>query len=340
MGKKIQPVIQEGGLLPYGECREAGRRPAPLRPSQGLGLPPCQAPAARFARGFGRTLLRWSGGILAVLIALGCSSAPKGPAERRTLRNAGATQLELANREADRGNYEGALELLTEARRLAFNADDPALIVRAYLSLANVYSFLGRDDEAASCQDSAAAEAALSADGELSALCEIYRERRRLLGGRASAGQVRDNVQAALAGIKTNPLDGALGWIVIGLAEKELRRFAQAEDALKKALAAHGRYPEQAAYDWYLIASVRSVAGDYGAALEALEQALIYDRRVENSYGLGKDWLARGDVLSKAGRREEAAAAWRHAAEIFASAGFDAEAAGARRQYDKSRQGI
>jgi tetratricopeptide (TPR) repeat protein len=238
--------------------------------------------------------------------------------------------LELANREADRGNYEDALDLLAEARRLAFNTDDSALIVRTYLALGNVYSFLGKEEEAAACQDSAAAEAGLSGDGELSALCDIYRERRRLLGGgAASAAEARDNTQAALAGIKTNPLDEAAGWIVIGLAEKELRRFAQAEDALKKALAAHARYPEQAAYDWYLIASVRSVAGDYEAALDALEQALNYDRRAENSYGLGKDWLARGDVLSKAGRREEAAAAWRRAAEIFTSAGFSTDAASA-----------
>jgi tetratricopeptide (TPR) repeat protein len=269
-----------------------------------------------------------SGGLLVLLLALGCSSAPKGPVEKRTLRNAGTNQLELANREADRGNYEGALEFLAEARRLAFTADDPALIVRTYLSLGNVYSFLGRDGEAAACQDSAGAEADRAGDGELSALCEIYRERRRLSGG-ASAAEVRDKVQAALSRIKTNPLDEAAGWIVAGLAEKELRRFAQAEDALKKALALHARYPEQAAYDWYIIASVRSVAGDYDAALDALDQALDHDRRAENSYGLGKDWLARGDVLAKAGRREEAADAWRRAAEIFAAAGLDAEAASA-----------
>jgi tetratricopeptide (TPR) repeat protein len=274
--------------------------------------------------------------MLAFLLALGCSSAPKGPVERRTLRNAGTTQLELANREADRGNYEATLELLAEAKRLAFNADDSALIVRTHLALGNVYSFLGKEAEAAAAQDSAAAEAALSGDGELSALCEIYHERRRLLSPTvtaASAAEVRDNALAALAKIKTNPLDEALGWIVAGLAEKELRRFPQAEESLKKALALHGSHPEQAAYDWYLIASIRSVAGDYDAALEALNQALEYDRRVENSYGLGKDWLARGDVLSKAGRREEAAAAWRRAAEIFTSAGFTADAdAAARRE--------
>jgi tetratricopeptide (TPR) repeat protein len=268
--------------------------------------------------------------MLALLLAAACSSAPKGPSERRTLRSAGATQLELADREAGRGNYEAALELLAEARRLALSADDSALITRACLALGDAYFFLGREEEAGAAQDSAAAEAALSGDGELSALCEIYRERRRLLSPDVtaeSAAGARDNALAALAKIKTNPLDEALGWITAGLAEKELRRFPPAEESLKKALALHSRHPEQAAYDWYLIASVRSVAGDYGAALEALDMALEYDRRAENSYGLGKDWLARGDVLSKAGRREEADAARRRAAEIFAAAGFAAEAA-------------
>jgi tetratricopeptide (TPR) repeat protein len=142
-------------------------------------------------------------------------------------------------------------------------------------------------------------------------------------------------VRVALARIKNDALGEALGWTVIGLAEKELRRFAEAENALKKALAIHvgGNYLEQAAIDWYLIASVHSVAGNYDAALDALEQALAYDRRSENSYGLGKDWLARGDVLSKAGRRSEATAAWHRAGEIFNSAALPAEAETAAKRY-------
>ncbi|MDR0452389.1 MAG: hypothetical protein LBH15_05050, partial [Treponema sp.] len=224
---------------------------------------------------FARTLLKRCGGLLVLLLALGCSSAPKTPAETRSLRSAGALQLELAGRETDRGNYEGALELLAEARRLALSADDSALIVRTCLALGNAYSYLGRADDAAASWDSAAAEAGRAGDAELSALCEIYRERQRLFdGGAASAADVGDRAREALARIKASPLDQALAWTVIGLAEKELRRFAEAEAALKRALALHSRYPEQAAYDWYLIASARSVAGDYGAALEALEEAL------------------------------------------------------------------
>jgi tetratricopeptide (TPR) repeat protein len=286
-------------------------------------------------------LSRFVPGALAFFLALGCSSAPERAAERRTLRNAGEAQLETANREADRGNYEGALELLRDARKLAFNTDDSALIVQTYLALGNVYSSLGKEDDASASWDAAEAEAEWAGDGELAAICQIYRERRRLLASLGRAGsealvtEARDRVQGALARIKTQVLDQALGWTVIGLAEKELRRFAAAESALKKALAIHdnGRYLEQAAYDWYLIASVHSVAGGYDAALDALEAALAYDRRCENSYGLGKDWLARGDVLAKAGRQTEAAAAWRRAGEIFASAGLDAEAAAASSRY-------
>jgi tetratricopeptide (TPR) repeat protein len=266
--------------------------------------------------------------LLALLFASACSSAPKGPVETRVLRNAGSAQLEIANREADRGNYEGALELLAEARRLAFSADDSDLIVRTYLSMGNAYSFLGKEDDAAVCWERASAEVALTGDGELAALCEIYRQRHRLSGG-APAAEIRDRAQAALAKIKTNPLNAALAWTVIGLAEKELRRFDEAEAALKKALALHEAHLEQAAYDWYLIASVRSVAGNYDAALAALNEALDHDRRAENGYGLGKDWLARAAILAKAGRPAEAEAARQRAAEIFTAAGFDAEAAAA-----------
>jgi tetratricopeptide (TPR) repeat protein len=112
-----------------------------------------------------------------------------------------------------------------------------------------------------------------------------------------------------------------LGWTVIGLAEKEGRRWAAAETAVKKALDIHvkGNHLEQAAYDWYLIASIRSVAGDYQAALDALTEALGYDRRAENTHGLGMDWKAMGDVYTKMGNTAEASAAYSRSTEILRS---------------------
>jgi tetratricopeptide (TPR) repeat protein len=72
-----------------------------------------------------------------------------------------------------------------------------------------------------------------------------------------------------------------------------------------------------AAYDWFMIASFRSLSGDYRGARQALESAIAFDRRVENSWGLANDWRALGDVSQKAGDRAAARAAYLRAAEIF-----------------------
>jgi tetratricopeptide (TPR) repeat protein len=72
------------------------------------------------------------------------------------------------------------------------------------------------------------------------------------------------------------------------------------------------------------------VSGQYDSALEALSRALALDRRAENSYGLGMDWLALGDVYKKAARSDEAAAAYGRSAEIFDAIGLEREAAASR----------
>ena len=271
---------------------------------------------------------------LALAALAACSSAPKRPAETYTVRNMAETQLELANKAADRGNYEGALDLLQEARRLAVSADNPNLLIRTELSRGNIQFYLGRADEARDIWNAALSEAEKAGEGELAAVSRIYMARSRLLGSAispAEAEEVETQVSREIAVIQSNKLYTALGWTVIGLAEKERRRWAEAEDAIKNALDIHTKdnYLELAAYDWYLIASVRSMAGQYAAAQEALALALGFDRRAENSYGLGMDWLAVGDVHKKAGEIPEAEAAYRRSAAIFRAIDLEREAAAA-----------
>jgi tetratricopeptide (TPR) repeat protein len=222
-----------------------------------------------------------------------------------------------------------ALDLLEEARRLAVSVDDPSLRIRTGLSRGNILFSLGRRDEALIAWDAALAEAESLNNRELAAICRIYRARGRLLGANGdtaqAAAEVRNEVNRELGFIKTDKLSEALGWTVLGLAEKESRRFAEAEAAVKKALDTHekGNYLEQAAYDWYLIASIRSVAGRYDDARTALEQALALDRRAENSWGLAADWRALGEVYRKAGKTAEAEAAAARSTEIFRSLGIE-----------------
>ncbi|MDR2397650.1 MAG: tetratricopeptide repeat protein, partial [Spirochaetaceae bacterium] len=254
-------------------------------------------------------------------LMLGCSSTPKRPAAVFTNKNQAAIQLELVQSEVDRGNYETALLLLEEARRLAVSVDDPSSLIREGLARGNVLSALGRDAEAEAVWDAALAEADLAGEAALAALVRLYKARRRILTDAAAPEEVLEQVHAEFGVLRDDGLSLALGWTVIGLAEKERRRWPEAEDALKKAIALHEKdnYLEQGAYDWYLIASVRSIAADYAGALQALDEAIALDRRAENTYGLGMDWRARGDVYKKMGKLAEAQRAYRRSAALFRS---------------------
>jgi tetratricopeptide (TPR) repeat protein len=268
------------------------------------------------------------GTALAVSVFAACSSIPKRPAEVSTQRNLVEIQLELVNKETDRGNYEQALNLLAETYRLVVSIDDPALLIRVELSRGNILSYLNRNGEAQTAWAAALSEADRAGEAELAAIGRIYIARSRLLANPETAGEVLTLVQKEMDSIKSDVLAVALAWTVTGLAEKNLGRWAEAEEALKKALDIHDRerYLELAAYDWYLIASVRSMAGQYDAALEALDAALGFDRRAENTYGLGMDWLALGDVQAKAENHPAAANAYRRSAAIFRSMNLEAEA--------------
>jgi tetratricopeptide (TPR) repeat protein len=258
-------------------------------------------------------------------LILSCSSAPKKPAEIRAQRNGAEKQLELANQETERGNFEEALALLELARQLAVRADDPGLRIRAALSRGNVLFYQGRREEAAREWAAATAEADASGDAELAAAGQIYSARGRLLSaaaegrGAEAAASVKEEVNRAMDRIKKDKLSAALGWTVIGLAEKEGRRFNEAEAAVKKALEIHqkGNYLEQAAYDWYLTASIRSTAGRFAEAEEALGEAVALDRRTENSWGLAMDWRALAEVYRKAGKNAQAESAAARSAEIL-----------------------
>jgi tetratricopeptide (TPR) repeat protein len=248
------------------------------------------------------------------------------------------TQLQLANTEADRGNYAEALSLLAEAWRLAVSTDRPALRIRVSISRGNVLFYLGRRQEAEELWGEAQKEAEAADDKVLAAVCRIYRQRSAL--GAAAAEETLAAVRAELPNVKSDKLFTALAWTVIGLAEKELGLFGDAEKSIRNALSIHesGRYLEQAGYDWYLIASVRSVAENYRGALDALDAALGFDRRAENTFALGMDWIARGDVLRKMGEEDEAVTAWRRAADIFRSLFLEEQALAAESRIDPQSQ--
>ena len=259
-----------------------------------------------------------------------CSSAPEPTGEIYVDRSDAVVQMNSANQAASRGQYDAALDIMKEAKRLAVSSDDPYLRVRTSIGLGDILFSMGDYDNAFEEWEKADKEGDASGEPVLAALARVYAIRAKLVmftnGMRTDvdAEVLKVQLNSEMAIVKDDEINNAIANITLGLAEKALGRWAEAESAVKKALAIHeGNHRlEDAAYDWFLIASIRSVAGDYNGALEALREAISLDRRTENGFGLASSWEAMGDVNDKVGRAEDAQAAWSRAAEIYRAIGL------------------
>jgi len=257
--------------------------------------------------------------ILSILIFASCSSAPKNTGDVYRIRKQAEEGLEAANRQASQGNFDLALSLVTDYKRMAIITDDLSLIVRCCLSRGNILFSLGLTDDAFAEWQQAVLEAARLKDPELLSVSKIFLARGNLLSGRAGAQSVLSDVTRESQNIKKDKLFTAFSWQVRGLALRSLGSYREAEEAMKRSLDIHvkERSLENASYDWYTIASIRSLSGNTQGALAALESSIEYDRRVENSWGLAASWRAMGDVYRKAGRRNEALDAYLRSRMIY-----------------------
>jgi len=267
--------------------------------------------------------------IVIILIFGSCSTAPKKTGDVYKLRMFAEEGLKKANEDAMLGNYINAYNLLTEYKRMAVLADDPDLIARICLSFGNTLFAMGQTDEAFSEWDRASKEAIISNNSELLSVSRLFTAKGNLLCGRANAQSVLDAADRESPNIKKDVLFTAFSWQVKGLALRSLGRYSEAEDAFKRSLAIHEKELtlENASYDWYTIASIRSLAGKPSEAIEALQSAIALDRRIENSWGLAASYRAMGDVYAKAGRKQDALEAYGRAKGIYEALKNDDEAA-------------
>jgi tetratricopeptide (TPR) repeat protein len=259
----------------------------------------------------------------AAAFIVSCSSQPKKTGDVFTLRNHAEAGLDLGNKEAGRGNYESAYRTIRESKRTALLTDDSSLIVRCCLSLGNILLEIGSTDEAFAEWEQAIVEAQKSGKSELLAVSKVFYARGQLVSGRASAQSVLDEINKQQPLIKTDRLNIAFSWQAKGLALRSLGSYREAEEAVRQSLEIHEKdlYLENASFDWYTIASIRSVTGNIQGALEALDASITIDRRIENSWGLASSYRAMGDVYRKAGDNEKASEAYEKAIKIYEALG-------------------
>jgi len=273
-----------------------------------------------------------------LFMLMSCSSLRSKPGDIFALRIQAEEGLESANKEAAKGNFEIALNLLTGFKRNAILADDPSLIIRLCLSRGNVLFSLGRTEEAFAEWDQAIAEAQRFGNNELLSVSRIFKGRGNLLSGRVGAQSVLDEVNRESANVRSNKLYVAFTWQVRALALRSLGSYRDAENAARRSLDIHERDKrlENASYDWYTIASIRSLAGNTNGALQALESSIAIDRRIENSWGLASSYRAMGDVYRRAGREREAIEEYQRARTIYTAMGNESEVAEINRRIRNS----
>jgi len=257
--------------------------------------------------------------LITAIFIFSCSSQPKKTGEVFQIRAQTEKELALANREAGRGNYEVAKGLLEECKRKAILTDDWGLIIRCGLSLGNTLFALNYTEKAFSEWDDAIKLAEKHGNHELLSVSRIFYSRGALSSGSADAKTVLSDVNREAVNLKSEKLYIAFSWQVKAMAYRALGSLPEAENALKQSLAIHEKekYLENASFDWYTIASIRSMSGNTQGALDALTEAIKLDRRTENSWALAANWRAMGDVYRKIGNNQAAKEAYLRAKAIY-----------------------
>ena len=267
--------------------------------------------------------------IVLSLLVVSCSTTKKNPGDIDILRNQAEAWLESGTKEAAQGKFDNALSILTETKRNAILADNHSLIVRVCMARGNVLYSLGRTDDAFNEWTQAIAEAVLSKDAELLSISKIYMAKGNLISEKLSAKSILDEVNRERTNLTKNRLYTAFSWQVTGLAQRALGSYSDAEASFRRSLEIHEKnsYLENASYDWFVIASIRSMSGNTQGAIQALESSITYDRRIENSWGLAASYRAMGDVYKKMGKQKEAAQAYGRSRGIYAAMRNDSEVA-------------
>ena len=252
---------------------------------------------------------RWI--VLATLLLAGCGSTPK-QAEPPRLKAALETESDGARR-FERGDYVVAARRFEEAARIYTSIDDRAGASRNHRHLARAELAQGH------------AEAALlalpgDADG-LTLETTLLKAQAEVALDRLDAAH-QSLAAAAMQCAAACPQQASLRLLQARTALAAQRApdaLAHAEAALK--LLRDGNEAAETGNAWRLIAAARLATGDAAGALPAAGAALDIDRRLALPEKIARDWLLIGDIRTKAGTADRAAA-YRHALDVAQAEGL------------------
>lgn len=249
------------------------------------------------------------------------------------------SKLDMANTAIIEGKYDRAYNLLSSAHNLALSVDNTELLCKIALSgivfkiSCPEFSVHGIDSEAEQPSKSGsflqqskedilvyAKKLANRTDDKiketLSNLCTIYDVRIQLenekseTGGTMSARSAKNCIsllENAKSYIAKEPYYLAYFYRTLADVHLASEQYSEAQKNYEEAAKIHTkeRYLSEIGLDWYCVARSYSLASKKSEAIEAIKNALKFDKDAENTQGIAADYLAYSKILLKGSPTEE-----------------------------------
>jgi tetratricopeptide (TPR) repeat protein len=247
---------------------------------------------------------------LLLALASGCSSAPKGAGESYAVRNKAAEYSKLADQALGRGEYDTAVKIYREALEADSSIDDVAGAAGIHASLGRAYLAAGLAAQAEKEFSSAIEYARISGARPAAALATAGLG--ELLYAKGDREGALARFEEALGLASGDEAAAAVALHDAATAKAALGREAEAEADLAKAAAINKKLkrPTELASNHYVLASIRSKAGDLAGAMSAILAALASDKKAENGPGIAQDLAAAASISARAGNKQEAYDYW------------------------------
>jgi tetratricopeptide (TPR) repeat protein len=245
---------------------------------------------------------------LTLILLASCSSAPPKSDVVNDMKNQAADATAAGNRYLRLGRFDFALQFFTQALQLNTSVDNTEGIIKSYNSIGRAYIAIGDLTEAERILNRALPLASVAGRESLFADTTDALAQLNLAKGNPEQAIAQLDKALALPEGKLTAQETAILNHDLGTAYKNTGDLARARDLFQKSLAVNlsADLMEEAAGDYYMIASVDSKQGDYAKADSNLQLALQLDKKMENSLGIAKDLYALGLVAAK--RKDDAAA--------------------------------
>ena len=261
--------------------------------------------------------------LIAACLLTACSSAPKRSMQISTIYSSASEMIESANACILSGDYDKASYFLSAAENQAMSIDNYDLLTAAALARCSLNLSLNppQIETAQKYVDYAQSFVKNCADPKKQqAIVNLSQARVNVAQGNHNI-----NIEEIKKDLKGDAYYEAQAIQVEGDVYKLKKDYVQADKSYTAAAKSFtdNRYLSEIGICWYKAAQARSLAGNKDGALQAMEQAIFYDRAAENSLGLGTDYYAVGLILMKgnptAGEKTRAKEAFTHSAEIFSA---------------------